>query len=183
MNRSKGAIFLLWNNILLLILILFPPHAAGQVNPDIGTYVGDYSKKISAAREMRTLDENLFGDSINNYTGRTEFSVTDVSLPGNSGLPVAFARRYQFERWVAPGENGHRPAWMLGPLSDWDIDLPYMHGRFPLSPRLGWQTSTAGSRCSQTNKSLAAPAVKAVTFPKTTGSVMLYIFLAREIKS
>ena len=112
---------------------------------------------------MKALDENLFGDSINHYTGRTEFAVTDVSLPGNSALPVAFARRYQFDRWVAPGENGHRPAWMMGPLSDWDIDLPYMHGRFPLSPQnssmLGWQTSTASMRCSQSNKSLAVPAV------------------------
>lgn len=163
MDRSIGAGLPVWKALLLSVLFLLSPIAVAQVDPDVGTYVGDYAKKISAAKEMKALDENLFGDVINNYSGRTDFSVTDVSLPGNSALPVAFARRYQFDRWVAPGENGHRPSWKLGPLSDWDIDVPYMHGRFPLSPqystRLGWQTSTAGMRCSQPSKTQAAPSV------------------------
>jgi RHS repeat-associated protein len=170
MDRSKSISLPFWKTILFSLLFLLSPMAAGQVDPDIGTYVGDYAKKISASREMSALDENLFGDMINHYTGRTDFSVTDVSLPGNSALPVAFARRYQLDRWVAPGENGHRPSWKLGPLSDWDIDLPYMHGRFPLSPqyspRLGWQTSTAGMRCSQPSKSHAAPTVTSGYVPE-----------------
>lgn len=170
MDRSKGVRLPFWKAVLLPVFFLFSPYAASQVDPDVGTYAGDYAKKINAAREMKALDENLFGDSINHYTGRTEFAVTDVSLPGNSALPVAFARRYQFDRWVAPGENGHRPVWMMGPLSDWDIDLPYMHGRFPLSPqyspRLGWQTSTAGMRCSQPNKHQAVPAVSSGYIPE-----------------
>jgi RHS repeat-associated protein len=170
MDRSKGAGLPLWKALLLPVLLFLAPCAIAQVDPDVGTYAGDYSKKISAAREVKPLDENLFGDAMNPYTGRVDFSVTDVSLPGNSALPVAFARRYQFDRWVAPGETGHRPNWMLGPLSDWDIDLPYMHARFPLSPqyspRLGWQTTTAGMRCSQPNKSQATPTVNSGYIPE-----------------
>jgi RHS repeat-associated protein len=85
-------------------------------------------------------------------------------------LPVAFSRRYQFDRWAAPGENGHRPAWMKGPLSDWDVDLPHLHGRFPLAPQQstnrGWQTGVPGQRCSVATKALAAPTVNSGYIPE-----------------
>ena len=38
--------------------------------------------------------DRSFGDMVNLYTGSLSFSQTDVSIPGNSALPVAIVRRF-----------------------------------------------------------------------------------------
>jgi gamma-glutamylcysteine synthetase len=53
--------------ILVFLLFLGTFQATAQVNPDVGTYAGDYAKKINAAKTLSPLDENLFGDSIRIY--------------------------------------------------------------------------------------------------------------------
>jgi len=60
------------------------------------------------------------GDTLNEYSGGLGFSHTDVSLPGNSALPVAVGRV------LATGTR--RRLLDRGPLfGDWDIDIPHLH--------------------------------------------------------
>lgn len=112
----------------------------------------EYDKFIKSAQVIKAEGPQLFGDSVNLYTGATTFAATDVSLPGNSGLPVALGRSF------AP-MNDHRNR----PFSDWDWDIPYIGGTF--GHELGWVLntspfSTAGTvnRCSAaTSLSTARP--------------------------
>ena len=53
-----------------------------------------YGEVVEAGRSVAPLNAgSLFGDSVDLYTGSLSFSQTDVSLPGNSALPVAIARK------------------------------------------------------------------------------------------
>lgn len=48
---------------------------------------------IRAPEAVAKIGTDLFGDQVNLYTGRTEFSQIDVSLKGNNTLPVSVGRR------------------------------------------------------------------------------------------
>jgi hypothetical protein len=66
-----------------------------------------------------SVDE--FGDSINPLSGELAFRVTDISLPGNSHLPVSVTRRLSDIAAAAKGNPGRGPN--LGPFS---IEVPYV---------------------------------------------------------
>jgi RHS repeat-associated protein len=112
-----------------------------------GLYVGnsfaidvkeEHSRRINASKAIAPLGEDLFGDQISYFTGGTEFQHGDVSLSGNSGLPVAIGRTHKV------GADGPTA---LGLFGEWDIDIPYMYGIF--GTELGWQNYGAGdARCS-----------------------------------
>lgn len=93
---------------------------------------------MRAPRAIGVLGDDLFGDKVNFYTGSLDFTQLDVSIPGNSALPVAVGRR------LRPGTgvdtNGH--------FGNWDLDIPHLHGRFGYA---GWYTgkgSNPSLRCS-----------------------------------
>ena len=72
---------------------------------------------------LKPLGFGLMGDSIDNHSGRLQFSVTDVSLEGNSDLPVALKR-------VAKGADASYMQKFF--MADWELDLP----KFTYSPSL-----------------------------------------------
>jgi YD repeat-containing protein len=123
---------------LLAVLLLAAPCAAmAQVEP-----WQEYDKLIKSAQAVKSDGPQLFGDSVNLYTGATSFSATDVSLPGNDTLPVALGRQYSHR---GGGYITNRP------FGDWDWDIPYISGVF--SHEKGWILSdSAGypsvNRCS-----------------------------------
>src|SRR5260221_14738940 len=87
------------------------------------------------------MGPDLLGDKINFYTGKLEFTQTDVSLQGNNGLPVQVARR--FSAAAREGYGG-------GIFEDWDLDIPNLHGVFSFP---GWSVAAGQSvpsynRCS-----------------------------------
>jgi len=52
-------------------------------------------ERVSEAREVAPLKvDGMFGDSLSMYNGSVDFGVVDVSVPGNSGLPVELRRRF-----------------------------------------------------------------------------------------
>jgi hypothetical protein len=57
----------------------------------------EYRKLVESAQNLTALKDDLFGESISLYNGKAEFSVTDVSLPGNNSLPVEMRRRFSVE--------------------------------------------------------------------------------------
>lgn len=109
----------------------------------------EYNKVIKSAEIIQSEGSNIFGDSVNLYTGATEFMSIDVSLLGNGNLPVILGRRYS----AGSGPRHY-------PFADWDMDVPYIGGDFLRSE--GWIVSsgTAQNRCSSpTSPETAAPPI------------------------
>ena len=101
-----------------LFLLAFQATATAQT---VGTAPWEeFGNRLKASRKVDALGPNLFGDEVSLSNGSLSFSATDVSIPGNSGLPVAFSRSYQVRDWR------HRVA--DGMLKDWDVDLPSISG-------------------------------------------------------
>jgi len=68
--------------------------------------------------DLAPLDVTLAGEQIDQYSGSLSFRTTDVSLAGNSAIPVAFTRV------VSHGLEGQKQ------MGDWDIDIPRIEGRY-----------------------------------------------------
>lgn len=132
-----------YHNLIVLILSFAlagaaPPATAQQTV----SHYGEMGKLMRAPQALGVLGDDLFGDSINYYTGSLSFVQNDVSLPGNSVLPVAVGRRLK----TASGyeANGH--------FGNWDLDIPHLHGIFASA---GWTTAAGtdpSKRCSKFTK-------------------------------
>ena len=109
-----------------------------------------YADSVAAAQKREPLGERAFGEKIALFSGSTEFSVTDISLPGNNDLPVALGRRF-----VIQDRNQYQDrVWLsnLGGFDDWDVEVPYLEGTFPA--QFGWIVAAPGDpgslmRCSR----------------------------------
>lgn len=100
--------------------------------------------RVERAQKIAALDTDLFGDMVNPYTGSTQFSVTDVSIPGNNALPVEVRRRFDVD--TARGRGARSRSGHV--FEDWDLDLPHLRGVFAAT--VGWQAGpTPGVRCDQ----------------------------------
>ncbi|RKH21497.1 hypothetical protein D7X74_00960 [Corallococcus sp. CA047B] len=101
------------------------------------TTYAELSKAVKAPNAVAAIGTDLFGDQINLYNGQLEFTQTDVSLPGNSKLPVAVGRRLI--------TNTYSPS--VRPFGRWQLDIPHLHGMF--SRRDGWRAADGTqARCS-----------------------------------
>ena len=93
---------------------------AGAVEP-----YQEYSKRIESAQTITALTDQLMGDSVSLYNGATEFTATDISLPGNNGLPVQLSRRFPVSLIVgSPGSSAGNPNYRGA--GNWDIEVPYI---------------------------------------------------------
>jgi YD repeat-containing protein len=109
-----------------------------------------YADSVSAAQKREPLGDQAFGEKIALFSGSTEFTVTDITLPGNNALPVSLGRRF-----VIQDRNQYRDrVWLsnLGGFDDWDVEVPYLEGTFP--SRFGWIVAPPGDpsslmRCSK----------------------------------
>src|SRR5690606_18647886 len=81
----------------------------------------DYATHLQSRQALAAHGPELFGDQVNLYNGALSFSVTDIALPGNSGLPVALTRTFSVGAYPAG-----KP--MDGAFGDWEIDLPRIEG-------------------------------------------------------
>ncbi len=116
------------------------PRNAGQQN----TYEA-FSGRIRASELVTPLGSDVFGDSTSVYNGATEFSVIDIDLPGNSGLPVQARRRLKIDskKTGAP----------FGGFGAWDVDVPHLMGMFDGNAANRWNKdefnpTLLGIRCS-----------------------------------
>ena len=105
-------------------------------NAQTTTVIDEQYKQIKAPGAISKLGADLFGDRVNLYNGSLEFTQTDISIPGNSALPVEIGRRF------TTGNRG------LGSraFGRWDIEIPHIHGIF--SQTAGWKAGVgSGARC------------------------------------
>lgn len=130
-----------------LLALGLPLSAMAQVD-----YNAEDAKRIKSAEVVGALGDDLFGESVNFYTGSTSFRHVDLSIPGNGSLPMQMAR----SRGIEDLQIAHNP---LGrEFGDWDLDLPYIGGVF--LENVGWavNTATPSLRCSSpTTQINAAP--------------------------
>src|SRR5690606_17299257 len=82
-----------------------------------------FDERLKGVQSPAALDTGLFGDEVNLQNGGLSFEVTDVSLPGNSGLRVEFKRRYE-----VINHKDHNGA--DGMLGDWNVVVPNITGSF-----------------------------------------------------
>lgn len=124
------------------VVSTFPAMAANQLWEE-------YDKLINKRQAVGTLGPDLFGDQLSFYTGSLSFSQSDISLPGNSSLPVEVTRMLSIEAHRGGGFPHHD-----SPMGDWDLDLPNISGTFATTQ--GWvgANGAPATRCSQP----AAPA-------------------------
>lgn len=101
----------------------------------------EYGKLIKSRETVSALGPDLFGDDVSLSNGALSFSATDVSVPGNSKLAVAFSRTYNVS-----SRKGYVSD---APLADWDLDLPRLSGVFASY----WEDG----RCAVTSVGVARP--------------------------
>ena len=136
--------------------------ASAMTSPNSEDYSQEWEKRIKTAENIGALGEDLFGDATNFYNGATTFTVTDISVPGNSALPVALTRT------ISVTENEYADAAEM--LGTWALDLPYMSGTYAQST--GWIVSgTGAARFNRCSASSPAPTTVG-TYPQD--------FLSRE---
>ena len=126
--KIRALLYLRCNAIALFTLLtLF----AGNVFAQTGKRPWEeYDKLISKTQSVGALGPDLFGDAVSFYNGALSFTATDVSLPGNNGLPVAFTRSFTVaNRW---GDSIHD-----GVMADWELETPRLEGVFVS----GWQSA------------------------------------------
>lgn len=100
----------------------------------------EYRKRVEAAQSISPSDNGVFGDQVSLYNGATEFSVTDVDIPGNNELPVRLGRRLSVE--LQPQNNFAPYDTRLLGIGNWDVEVPYMAAVYSSSS--GWPAT----RCS-----------------------------------
>ncbi|WP_411851535.1 RHS repeat domain-containing protein [Stenotrophomonas sp. LGBM10] len=130
----------------LLLLGTMPLDAFGQAS-----YGSEERaiERVKSAMEMRAVKvDGAFGETWAPYNGAVAFDVVDVSLPGNSELPVEFRRSMPIRERRFWHPNEARMMDEFGGMDDWNVDLPMIYGMF--SQSLGWQTADANpyARCS-----------------------------------
>ncbi|WP_300391212.1 RHS repeat-associated core domain-containing protein [Henriciella sp.] len=69
---------------------------------------------------LQRAGADLLGDAIDLQAGNLSFRIVDVALPGNSNLPVQFARTYTVDA----------PDFHNSILGDWNPDIPFITTRF-----------------------------------------------------
>ena len=117
---------------LLLLGSLLPPliaQAQTQSQGGIPPYV-EYRKRVETSQNISPLDVGLFGEEISLYNGSTTFSVTDIDLPGNNGLPVRLTRKLAID--LQQQDNLSTYDSLLKGVGDWDVDVPYMAATYPV---------------------------------------------------
>ena len=105
--------------VCFFVAALFSLPAYAQDNLSLSPNKSDPDLKIELSTSIQALDSGLLGDSIDTESGSFSLTNTDVSLAGNSSLPVAFSRNYSLD-----GISYHG-----GVLGGWNPDVPFITAR------------------------------------------------------
>jgi RHS repeat-associated protein len=100
----------------------------------------EYRKRIEPSQQIAPLEMGFAGEQVSRYNGATTFSVTDISIPGNSALPVQLVRRLDVA--LQPQDEIQPYDTRLLGAGNWDVDVPYIAATYPDST--GW----TAQRCS-----------------------------------
>ena len=104
-------------------------------------------ERVENAQKIGMLSVDAFGDQISHFSGALSFNNVDISIPGNSALPVELRRTFAIQD-RREFDAGPSPKSHLGGFAEWDLDIFHLSGTFDESR--GWQVSgpNPNSRCS-----------------------------------
>ncbi|HEX7048421.1 MAG TPA: hypothetical protein VF275_12690, partial [Gammaproteobacteria bacterium] len=117
-------------------LLVSNAHALEGVQPD-----DELSKLYTVNETFDPLGTDLAGESLDLNSGQVSFRHVDVSIPGNSVLPVEFARTLALD-----GFNYMESYSTDAELGDWRVDVPKI--TTVLATQYGWPAT----RCSNFHK-------------------------------
>lgn len=139
---------------------------ASDYHADIRTMFNRASERVGAATEIAPINAEAFGEEIDLYSGGLSFRVTDVSIPGNSALPVEFSRRFVVRAHNQRLINDFA-------MGDWRIDLP----RVTLTSAFNsWPHLSAAQRCSSVAQDQVVPGSILRSQPRTAAQPYLASF-------
>ena len=128
-----------WFVALGLALFILPCSALAQSSYAV------YEKgleRASTARKVSPLSlDTVFGDQISLFNGSVSFTHVDVSIPGNSDIPVELRRTLTVDDRLR-GSTRH-----LGGFLDWDLDIPYLQA--VVTTAYGWRPTTNAASVNQ----------------------------------
>lgn len=111
-----------------------------------------HSTRMESLRKVQAIADSAIGEQVALQSGTLSFSTVDVSIPGNSDLPVNFGRQFNIINSRVE-TRGHA-------LGDWEIELPRLVGRFGTKQgQPSWDANGTLQRCT----SYAAPTDREVT--------------------
>lgn len=87
----------------------------------------EYDQLVKRRESVTAYQADLFGDKVDLASGALSFSVTDISVPGNSSLPVALTRTLSIFNRKGYALNPQGPD---GAFADWEFDTPHISGVF-----------------------------------------------------
>ncbi|HYG06226.1 MAG TPA: wall-associated protein [Stenotrophomonas sp.] len=93
--------------------------AGMTAHAEIPSWNTEYGNRLKYGEMVKPLEGELFGEQINLYDGSLSFATTDISLPGNSEIPLSVGRTL----------NPTDPKSNL-PFGDWELDIPSISGLF-----------------------------------------------------
>ena len=100
-------------------------------------------ERLNQAQSLAPLSvDTLFGEQVSLFNGGTEFSSTDISIPGNEAPPVELRRVLLVDD--RSRVNGNH----IGGFAEWDLDLPRLSSVVVVAK--GWRPAggTVNQRCS-----------------------------------
>lgn len=100
-------------------------------------------ERLNEASKIAPLSvDTLFGEQVSRFNGGAEFFSVDISVPGNSGLPV------ELRRVLKVDDRSKVNGFHLGGFAEWDLDLPRLSSEAATAK--GWRPSggTVAQRCS-----------------------------------
>lgn len=135
-----------WLAAVLVLLSMYPQLASAQAS-----YGAEERgiERVKGAMELESVKiDGAFGEVWAPYNGTVAFSVADVTLSGNSEIPVEFRRSTTIRERRGWYPADARMSDEFGGMDDWNVDLPMIYGMFAKS--IGWQTADANpyARCS-----------------------------------
>lgn len=86
---------------------------------EIPSWNTEYGNRLKYGEMVKPIEGEIFGEQINLYDGSVSFAATDISLPGNSDIPLSLGRSL----------NPTDPKSNL-PFGDWELDIPSISGLF-----------------------------------------------------
>jgi len=102
-----------WHVALVMVLMGTTAHA------EIPSWNTEYGNRLKYAEMVKPIEGEIFGEQVNLYDGSVSFAATDISLPGNSEIPLSLGRTL----------NPTDPKSNL-PFGNWELDIPSISGLF-----------------------------------------------------
>jgi RHS repeat-associated protein len=145
--------------------------STGDTSDLPGNEFSEYGRSLKSRKTIATLGPDLFGDDVDLYSGGLSFSATDISLPGNSSLPVEIRRNFR----VRDVKKINIDDFSMG---EWELDIPNLNlimrvqtdaSGAPVN-RFQWTAYPEQKNCTDTYwQAVVAPTI--TTFYKTYSGV------------